>query len=238
MSSIQEVNPSTQQRERLFFLIMAAAIAVTVPTSFLLWYLAGISSFNAPWWVHVHAVTFMGWIGFYLVQNTLVLRDDVAIHQRLGRIGAVYVVWMVLVGLALTPMTIAAHRTPPIFTPPFFLALDWVNVTAFGALVCAAILNRHRSDWHKRLMLCATVCVMAPAAGRVIVLSGATMTAPLNVAVLSLWIVIGMLFDWHYRGRVHPAYAWGAGALVTMAVAIEGISRIPAFAAFANGLAS
>ncbi len=237
MTSIAEVTSTSHQRERLFFLIMAVAIALTVPSAFLLWFLAGISSFNAPWWVHVHAVTFMGWIGFYLLQNTLVFRDDVALHRRLGRIGAVYAVWMVLVGLVLTPMTIAAHRTPPIFTPPFFLALDWVNILVFGALICAAILNRHRSDWHKRLMLCATICVMAPAWGRLIVLSGNQMTAPVNVAALLVYVVIGMLYDWRVRGSVHPAYAWGAGAMVLMAASIEGLSRIPAFADFANGIA-
>jgi len=238
MTSIAVESPTGEQRERLFFLIMAVLIAVTVPAAFLLWFLAGISSFNAPWWVHVHAVTFMGWIGFYLTQNTLVLRNDVALHQRLGRIGAIYVVWMVLVGLLLTPMTIVAHRTPPIFTPSFFLALDWVNILTFGGLVCAAILNRHRSDWHKRLMLCATICVMAPAWGRLIVLSGNQMTAPANVAALLVFVLIGVLFDWRTRGRVHPAYAWGAGALVAMAAGIEGLSRIPAFAAFANAMAA
>jgi small-conductance mechanosensitive channel len=56
-------------RERLFFLVMAIAIAVTVIVAFSLFRFAGISSFGAPWWVHIHAVTFMTWIGFYVLHR-------------------------------------------------------------------------------------------------------------------------------------------------------------------------
>ncbi len=114
----------TQQRERVFFFIMALAIVATVVPAFALFHQAGLSSFALPWWVHVPALTFMGWIGFYLLQNTLVLRGDIALHRKLGRIGAVYATWMVLVGLLLTPTTLAAGRVPRFSTPPHFLALD------------------------------------------------------------------------------------------------------------------
>jgi hypothetical protein len=238
VSSVAEAGPSVEQRERLFFFIMALAIAATVVPAFWLQHHAGFSSFGAPWWVHVHAVTFMGWVGFYLVQNTLVWRGDVAQHQWLGRIGAGYVVWMVLVGLVLVPMTLAHHRTPPFFTPAFFLALDWTNILFFGGLIVAALINRHRSDWHRRLMLCATVCVMAPAWGRLIVLSGHQMTAPVNIAVLLPYVVAGMLFDLATRRRIHPAYLWGFGTLVAMAVVIGLVAALPPFASFASSIAT
>jgi hypothetical protein len=228
---------SAEHRERLFFLIMAGAIAVTVVVAFNLFYQAGISTFDSPWWVHVHAVTFMTWIGFYVLQNTLVFRNEIALHRRLGRIGAVYAVWMVLVGLVLTPLTLAVGRSPPFFTPAYFLALDWVNIVIFGALLYAAIRNRKRTDWHRRLMLCATICIVAPAWGRLIVLSGNAMTAPVNVSALLAYVVVAMLFDWGNRGRVHPAYAWGAAALVVMAAATELLALLPPFAMLATRIA-
>jgi hypothetical protein len=233
MEAVATLGTTAESRERLFFLVMAFAIAVTVVTAFGLFYVAGISSFHSPWWVHVHAVTFMTWIGFYVLQNTLVFRNDIALHRRLGRIGAVYAVWMVLVGLVLTPLTLAVGRSPPFFTPAYFLALDLVNITTFGALLYAAIHNRRRTDWHRRLMLCATICVIAPAIGRLIVLSGATMTASLNVALLLVYVAVAMLFDWANRGRIHAAYFWGAGALVLMVVAVEVLAAVPPFAALA-----
>ncbi len=237
MASIAAPESSQERRERLFFLTMAVAIAVTVVVAFSLFLAAGISSFGAPWWVHVHAVSFMAWIGFYLLQNTLILRDDIALHRRLGRLGAAWAVWLVLVGLVLTPLTLAVGRSPPFFTPPYFLALDWVNIVGFAALMFAAIYNRRRTDWHRRLMLCATVLVIAPAWGRLIVLSGQAMTAANNVAFLSLYILVAMGFDWFNRGRVHPAYAWGLGSLWAMVLAIEALAAFPPFVTMAERIA-
>lgn len=229
---------SAESRERLFFLAMAVAIALTVVIAFSLFLGAGLSTFGSPWWVHVHAVTFMAFIGLYLVQNALVFRNDIATHRRLGRIGAGYTVWMVLVGLVLTPLTLAVGRSPPFFTPAYFLALDWANIIVFGALVTAAVLNRRRTDWHRRLMLCATVCVIAPALGRLIVMSGHAMTAPLNVATLLVFIAVAMAFDLANRGRIHPAWGWGAGALVLFGAATELLAVFPPFVALAARIAS
>jgi hypothetical protein len=213
---------------------MALVIAITVVAGFGLFYRAGLSSFASPWWVHLHAVTFMTWIGLYVLQSVLVARNSMASHRSLGRFGAAWAVWMVLVAFVLTPVNLATHRAPPFFTPSYFLALDWSNILIFGALVYAAIRNRRRTDWHRRLMLCATICVTAPAWGRLIVLSGIPMTAPLNVALLMPYLVIAMLFDWANRGRVHVAYLWGGGALVLLGLTPELLSRVPQFAALAT----
>jgi hypothetical protein len=237
MATVALPGTSVEKRERLFFLLMAIAIAITVAVAFSWFYAAGISSFASPWWVHIHGVTFVGWIALYVVQNTLVYRNDLAPHRKLGRIGAVYAAWMVFVGLVLTPLTLAVGRSPPFFTPPYFLALDWVNIAVFGALLYAAIRNVKRTDWHRRLMLCATICVIAPAWGRLIVLTGNPMTAPINAAMLLAYVAVAMLFDWANRGRVHPAYAWGAGALVLFAAATELLAIVPIFAELAGRIA-
>jgi drug/metabolite transporter superfamily protein YnfA len=86
-------------------------------------------------------------------------------------------------------------------------------------------------------MLCATIAVIAPAWGRLIVLSGNEMTAPVNVAMLLLYVVVAMLFDWGNRGRVHPAYGWGFGALLFFAAATELLAVAPFFAATAARIA-
>jgi FtsH-binding integral membrane protein len=234
MSIAISLETTAERRERLFFLSMALGIAATVLIAFSLFYVAGISSFGAPWWVHIHAVTFVIWIVFYVSQNTLVVRNDIALHRKLGRMGAMYVVWMVVVGLVLTPLTLAVGRSPPFFTPPYFLALDWMNILVFALLMYAAIHNRTRTDWHRRLMVCATICIIAPAWGRLIVLSGNPMTAFNNTGMLLLYVVVAMIADWHIRGRIHPAYFWGAGALVGMGLSIEALAVFPPFVALAE----
>ncbi len=229
--------PDAEHLERLFFFVMALVIAAFVLTGFGAFLAAGISSFRSPWWVHVHALSFMTWIALYITQNLLVLRDRIDQHRRLGRLGAILAAWMVLVGLVLTPVTVADGRYPPVFTPTFFLALDWVNIVCFAALVGTALHFRRRTDWHRRLMLCATVSVIAPAAGRLLVLGGA-MTEWTNVGVLLVFVTIAMIADRRIRGRVHPAYLWGFGAIFAMAPLISLLTGFVPLQALAARLAA
>lgn len=228
--------PATaEQRERRFFLAMAIAIALTVAAGFGLFLVIGISSFTAPWWVHIHAVSFVAWIALFVTQARHVQRGSIASHRKLGRIGALLAVWLVLVGLVLTPVTLAVHRSPPFFTPAQFLALDWANIAAFAGLVGAAVVLRRQTDWHRRLMLCATICVIAPAWGRILVIAG-VMTPWHNIFALLAYVAVAMGFDLHNRGRIHPAYFWGAGTLVAMGVSIDVLAGFGPLAAYAAQL--
>lgn len=224
-----------EQRERNFFMGMAVLMALTVLAGFGMFILVGISSFHSPWWVHVHGVSFMSWIALYLTQNYLVWRGDLTAHRKLGRIGALLAVWMVCVGLILTPVTLAVHRSPPFFTPAQFLALDWVNVTVFACLIFAGIAMRRQTDWHRRLMLCATISVIAPAWGRILVLAGA-MTPWHNTFALMGYVAIAMIADLRIRGRIHPAYMVGMGAMLVQGFGIQLLTDFPPLVSYAGGL--
>lgn len=228
---------SFEQRERLFFLAMAIGIAALVVSAFGLWFLSGVSSLESPWLVHVHAVSFMAWIALYMTQNIMVYRNAIARHRRIGMAGAALGAWMVFVGLVITPWTLAAHRSPPFFTPSYFLAMDWANIVVFGALLAAALKLRRRTDWHRRLMLCATICVMAPACGRLLIMSTGAFTTSSLIGMQLAVVAVAVAGDLTIRGRVHSAYFWGAGALVGMGLAIEGLSRLGPFAAMAERIA-
>ncbi len=159
---------SIERRERVFYLAMALAITATVVTAFGHHAIVGISSFASPWWVHIHAVTCMGWVGLYLAQNVLVVRGAIAGHRRLGGVMAVWCVWMVAMGSAVLWMTLASHRgPPPIFTGPMLIVMDEITVLVFAMLVGAGLWLRARGDWHRRLMLSATITIIAPAFGRI-----------------------------------------------------------------------
>ena len=184
--SAETVTDFPADRERRLFFYLSIAIAAWVTLGFGIFILVGISSFDAPWWVHLHAVSFVAWIVLYVLQNRLVVNGELERHRRLGKIGAYLAVWMVIVGLLVTPATISAGRVPPFFTPAIFLALDTVNILCFGGLVLAALRMRARSDWHKRLMLCATISVIAPAFGRLLALAGASNPAEQRCGTASL----------------------------------------------------
>jgi hypothetical protein len=215
MATLAAPEPSALQQERAFFFYTALAILVTVLAGFGFFFAIGASSFGAPWWVHLHAVSMAAWVLLFVAQNALVYRGQVAVHRKLGVFGVVWSAWIVALGFVFTAADVQAHRVPPFFTPNFFLVMDWLNIVAFAALVWAGVRLRERSDWHKRLMLGAMINLSAPAWGRLIL--------PIVMDQRGVWLIglallcyfgVAMLYDRRTRGSVHPAYWWGAGALV------------------------
>ena len=211
---------SSAGRDRSFFLIMAIVIAATVVSGFTLQFVAGRSSLGAPWWVHVHGLTFMGWLLIYLTQNLLVWRGDVASHKKLGRFAAWYVGWMVLVGLSVNTLSAINHRIPPVFEPNVFLVMDWTTVIVFAGLTWAGVRNRNRTDWHRRLMLCGAIMVMIPGVGRLLPLPLLGTWIIWTIwAVMLAYMSVAVIYDLATRGKVHPAYAWGFGS-ITLGIAL------------------
>lgn len=239
MATIAPSLPSAHQRERVFFLVMALAIAAAIVGGFGIRLVLGVTSFAAePWWVHVHAVTFMAWTGFYVLQNVLIVRGEIARHRQLGRIGAVLATWVCFVGLALTAQSLATGSSPPFFERAYFLAQNWLMVTVFAALTYGAIALRNRPDWHRRLMLCATMVIGLPGFARWVILLAPPpnpITALISIAV---FLVPAILFDLVTRGRVHPAYLVGGGAILFYELAaIKLLAGFPPFALLAERIA-
>jgi FtsH-binding integral membrane protein len=228
--------PATALNEQRFYLGMAVLIALIVLASFGGNFIVGHSSFHAPWWVHVHAVTYLGWIVLYLLQNLLVVRGKVAQHRKIGVLMAAWMAWMVIVGLALLPASIAAHRSPPpIFTAPSLLAMDGITVLVFAGLILAGLVMRYRSDWHRRLMLAGTILIIAPAFGRMTDLLWGFSWRDIILLQL-LMMVLAMAFDRANRGRVHPALIWGAGAITATGFIVPLVAALPFVAAYAASL--
>jgi hypothetical protein len=206
--------------DRRFFFIMSLVIAATVVSGFVLQFATGLSSLASPWWVHLHGLTFMGWLGIYVAQNTLVLRGDVATHRRIGMVAAAYVGWMVLVGLSVNTLAAINHRIPPFFEINVFLVMDWLTVLVFAGLTWAGVRMRAQSDWHRRLMLCGAIQVMTPGVGRLLPLALMGSWKLWGIwAVMAVYVSVAMIYDLVTRGRVHPAYYWGFGT-ITLAVAL------------------
>lgn len=229
----------TELRERRLLRNMAVLILSIVVAGFGGWFLAGFSSFHSPWWVHIHAISFVSWVALFTAQNLLVVRNRLETHRTLGRLGAFLAAWMILVGLVLTPVTIAVHRNPPVLPAAEFLAMDWANILIFGVLTFVAIAaaRRGRSDWHRRLILCAMVCVINPAVGRLEALAGVK-GARYDVPVLMAVLVIAMVGDSRIRGRVHQAYYWGFTALCVFELAVIFLPGFQPLAHYATRLAA
>lgn len=209
--------------EHRFFLITAILFALTNVAAFSLQHAMGRSSFvGSPIYVHVHAVTFFGWTFFYLLQNALATTGSVALHKRLGWLGAAWIPWMVAVGIFTTVMMVRSGRAPFFFQPGYFLTMNAIGVLAFAGLSTGAILLRKRTDWHRRLHYCGMAMIMGPAFGRLLPVPFMVPWVGLGVfAALMIFPILGVAFDLRRDGRVHPAWRYGIGTMVGAQLLIE-----------------
>ncbi|ATY34800.1 hypothetical protein [Sphingomonas psychrotolerans] len=215
-------------RDDRFFLTMAVAMALIIVAGFTLQLAMGRSSFASPPLVHLHAIVFFGFITLYVVQNVFVTRGSIAFHRRLGWIGAVWASAMVVIGITITATMVRNGTTPFFFLPAYFLVMNSLSILCFGGLLAAAILLRRRTEWHRRLVYCAVAVLTGPAFGRLLPMPLLIPYAGWAVfAAVMVWPLIGILADRRRHGAVHPAWAWGVGALIATQLATAWIPHTP-----------
>lgn len=240
MASVVDIR-ARLSRDHQFYFSIALALMLTVIAGFGLNAAMGrVTIRTLPPLVHVHGLTFMGWIILYTYQNWLILQGDVARHRQLGWIGAFLALAVFVVGLSTALMAIHLHRQPFFFTPPFFLVLTTLSLIAFAGLVGAAVLMRRQTEWHRRLMLCGTIVLINPAWGRLLPmpLLGQVIGQWAICAALMLYVLWGMIHDRRVRGHVHPAYWWGAGTLLLWQALMQPLSATPMVERLAAALAA
>jgi hypothetical protein len=225
MATLAEPLPGYGRDDR-FFLTMAIVMALTVVAGFSLQLAAGRSSFGAPPLVHLHAVVFFGWVTLFVTQNLLVTRGSIALHRRLGWIGAAWASAMIVIGIYITVTMARNGTTPFFFLPAYFLVMNALSILCFGGLVAAAILLRKRTEWHRRLLYCAMAVLTGPAFGRLLPMPLLAPYAQWGVfAAVMLWPLIAIIADLRRRGAVHPALWWGAGTITTVQIAMTLIAH-------------
>ena len=173
-----------------------------------------------------------GWILLVLVQSTLIAKRRVLWHRRLGIFGAGYAGLIAVVGCAATLIAAAREvRAHSVTIASQFnvLALELTQMALFACLVGSAVWLRNRDDWHKRLMLLATLCILPNVIVRISFLSSSDFFSR-NITLLSLWAVLVLLvaaLD-SYRGRrVHPAFGLvGTATIISLYAAyVVGLTR-------------
>ena len=204
--------PRGPTRKRLFFVVMASFLVVTVFAGFApTFYLR--SSFNPKdelsILLHVHGLVMSTWIALFLVQTVLLARGSRMLHQRLGWLAAgIATAMVVLVSAAVIEQM---RRVPPTPPPPIALALSAFDIVAFIILVSSAIFLRKRPEWHKRLMLSATIVLLGAPIFRIIQF---TTSIDLPKALIFQFLVTDLFFvpcfsyDLLARRRIHPAYLY------------------------------
>lgn len=183
--------------------------------------------------VHLHGALFTAWVLLFIVQTTLVATRRVALHRRLGMIGAGLAAAMIVAGFV-TAVEAAGQGASPVGVDPLaFFAVPFFDLVVFGTLVTAAIVWRRTRETHKRLMLLAYVSIITAAIARLPFLAG---QSPLVFFGLSfLFVLVAIAYDVISRRRVHAAYLWGGTLFfvsVPLRLAVSGTQVWHSFVSF------
>ena len=225
---VQSASPAREYaRDRVFYSGMAVAMGLTVFVGFgPSYYLRFLSSgpgttvSGGPFTplVHLHGVLFTAWVLLFIVQTALVASRRIAVHRRLGVATAVLAVLMIVVGTSTAIATASRGVAPPGVDPLVFLAIPLFDMLLFATFITFALIKRRDREAHKRLMLLAYASIIVAAVAR---LPGVLPLGPLAFFALAfLFILIGGVYDFVSRGRVHRVYVWG-GALFAISVPVR-----------------
>jgi hypothetical protein len=179
-----------------------------------------------PTILYVHAAMFFGWVILFTAQTALVQTRNIQWHRRLGRFGFVLGIFMPPVGIA-TSLVMARFNILHHFETPdqaaAFLAVPINDMIDFSAAFALAIWWRRKAEFHRRLMLMATCCLLAAAFAR---LPFITIDAVRWYGGVDLLVLLGVMRDLVVNRRIHPVYIYGlplfmAGQVVAMTVFLK-----------------
>ncbi len=221
-----------------FYVGMAVAVSAIVFFGFArTYYLRSFyTAESLPFLLHLHGLVFTAWLVLLCTQTTLVVAGRTDIHRRLGVFGGALAAAMIVVGY-LTAIHGARRGAAPLGIPALvFLIIPLSDLLNFAILVVAALLFRRKPDIHKRLMLCATIAILAPATGR-LPFAFIRQGGPLVVwGLADLALMACIVYDWISRKRVHPAYIWGGLLIVLSQPARLALAGTAWWSAFAHWL--
>jgi hypothetical protein len=221
-------NPWARDRATSFYLGMAALSVMAVLAGFsTTYFLPGArGTLGIPWVAHIHGWLAMSWVLLLTAQIVLVRVGKTRVHRRIGWIGLplAFAIWASSIPLG---QWVAARDLPQQgqFAYAAF-AGTLISLSLFLTLVIAAFTQRGRPDWHKRLILLATIVLLWPAYFRFRHFLPFVPRPEITLALLlaDLPILVAAIRDRIRFGKVHPAWL-----IVGSAVFVEQVLEIVAF---------
>lgn len=198
-------------RNAFFYLAMAWLAAAAAVAGFSTTYFIPMAggAFAGPAVAHVHGLLFFTWLSLLIVQVALIRRRNLRLHRRIGLAALPLAAAMAVSGLAMGRYAVGRDLAAGAGEAAYAQLVGVVTaMTIFVTFVAIALALRRRPDWHKRMMLLATIAVLWPAWFR---FRHFLPWVPrpdilLAVVVADSLILVAIARDAVRFGRVHPAW--------------------------------
>ena len=239
---LDKSSSTMRDRASAFFPIMGVLVVIIAligfSKTFFLPVAAGIFAAPAVKWIH--AALMFGWVCLFLAQALFIRAGRFSWHRRGGIAGAALAVMIVpftiATGISALPRDLAVmgEAAYSAFPPTLIGAL------LFASLVGVAIALRSRPDYHKRLMLLATLSALGPAWFRFRHFFPGVENP---LVVFGFWLALAPMFavaiwDAWWNRRPHPVFLTVfPGMIVIYAIEVWGGGH-SAFIAAAKWVAS
>jgi len=228
--------------DNLFFSAMAAVALIVVLVGFARsYFLAGL--FRAPLpnlLVHIHGAAFTLWILLFIAQISLVTARRVDLHRRLGLLGFVLAMVMIVLGTLAANDRLARHVAQPgtetLEEVRAFYAVPLGDMVLFSAFIYFGYRNRFQPAVHKRLMWFATMSLLDAGFDRWPVFDPYSLPV-VNLICFTPLLLLLIGYDWWSTGKVQRVTIWSTIFLVIAQQIRHPLSHTAAWQSFAAWVA-
>jgi hypothetical protein len=221
--------------ERIFYSGMAILLCVCVYIGFSPTYFqAGVVRAPLPSPIlHVHGAVFTLWMLLFTVQAAFISARRVKWHRSLGTVAFCFPPIMIV--LAVMAAIDALHRGVRIGTldPAVSAAIPLIGITGFAIVIYGSWRARRRPDAHKRLILIATMGLVAAAFGRFPWSRIGLPPAAGAVTGLGSLLLILIVYELISIRRIHRSTMWAAPLMFASVALAVPIGMTPVWHAFA-----
>jgi len=197
----------------LFFSGMAGVALIAVLVGFArTYFLAGL--FRAPLpnlLVHIHGAVFTLWIILFITQISLVTAGRVSVHRRVGLLGFVLAIVMIVLGTVTASDSLARHMVQPgrdtVEEVRAFYAVPLGAMFMFSTFVYFGYRNRFQPTVHKRLMWFATMSLLDAGFDRWPVFDPYSLPV-VNLICYTPLLLLLIGYDWWSTGNVQRVTIW------------------------------
>jgi hypothetical protein len=227
--------PVNRTVERVFYSSMAVLMCVCVYIGFSPTYFqAGMMRAPLPSPIlHVHGAVFTLWMLLFVVQVAFISAHRVKWHRSFGTVAFCLPPIMIVLGViaAIDAFRRGAQIGP--LSPAVSLAIPLIGICGFTIVIYASWRARRRPDAHKRLILIATMGLVAAAFGRFPWSRIGLPPAAGAVTGLGLLLLMLLVYELITIRRIHRSTMWAAPLTFAVVALAVPIGMTPAWQAFA-----